>query len=328
LSNQMKAILYTRYGSPEVLSVGECEKPTVKPDELLIRVQAAEATKSDCEMRSFHFAVAWFYLPLRIALGWTKPKNPILGGYFAGEVVSMGEDVKDFSLGDRVFGSAGFGMGAYGQFLALSDASSIAPIPSNLSFEEAAAVPLGGFNALHYLRRANIQKGDRVLVNGAGASIGTFAVQIAKLMGAEVTAVDSAIKETMLREIGADHFVDYASEDFTQSDEFYDVIFSVVAGASYAGCIKRLKPKGCYLLANPRMSDMLRSIFTTKFTDKSVLFAFAGEKKEELLALKEMIEAGEIKPVIDKVYSMAEAQEAHRRVEAELRIGSTVISLQ
>jgi len=328
LSNQMKAILYTRYGSPGVLSVGECEKPTVKPNELLIKVGAAEATKSDCEMRSFHFAVSWFYLPLRIALGWSKPKNPILGGYFAGEVVAMGEDVKDFSLGDKVFGSAGFGMGAYGEFLALSDASSIAPIPTNLSFEEAAAVPLGGFNALHYLRRANIQAGDRVLINGAGASIGTFAVQIAKLMGAEVTAVDSAIKETMLREIGADHFVDYALEDFTQSDELYDVIFSVVAGASYSGCIKRLKPKGRYLLANPRLSDMLKSIFTPKFTDKSVLFAFAGEKKEELLALKEMIEAGGIKPVIDKVYSMAEAPEAHRRVEAELRIGSTVISHQ
>jgi len=324
----MKAILYTRYGSPEVLSVGECEKPTVKPDEILIKVRAAEATKSDCEMRSFQFAVSWFYLPLRIALGLIKPKNPILGGYFAGEVVAMGEQVKAFSPGDRVFGGAGFSMGAYGEFLALSDASSIAPIPSNLSFEEAAAVPLGGFNALHYMRRANIQRGDRVLINGAGASIGTFAVQIAKQMGAEVTAVDSAIKETMLREIGADHFIDYASEDFTKSNEFYDVIFSVVAGASYSGCIKRLKPEGRYLLANPRLSDMLRSVFTTKFTDKSVRFAFAGEKKEELLALKKMIEADEIKPVLDKVYSMAEAPEAHRRVEAERRIGSTVISLQ
>jgi len=178
------------------------------------------------------------------------------------------------------------------------------------------------------MRRANIQAGDRVLINGAGASIGTFAVQIAKQMGAEVTAVDSAIKESMLREIGADHFVDYALEDFTQNGEFYDVIFSVVAGASYSGCIKRLKPEGRYLLANPRLSDMLRSVFTTKFTDKSVLFAFAGEKKEELLALKKMIEADEIKPVLDKVYSMDEAPEAHRRVEAERRIGSTVISLQ
>ncbi len=324
----MKAILYTRYGGPDVLHVGEIEKPHAADDELLIRVMAAEATKSDCEMRSFEFAVSWFRLPLRLALGITKPRSPVLGGYFAGEVVALGERVQGFKLGDRVFGSAGFGMGAYGQFLALSESQSIAVMPENISFEEASAVPLGGFNALHYLRRANIQPGDRVLVNGAGASIGTHAVQIAKAMGAEVTAVDSGIKKALLHDIGADHFIDYRAEDFTRGQERYDVIFNMVAGLSYRACISCLKPQGRYLMANPRVSDMLRSFFTTKYTDKTAIFAFAGEKKEELLALARMVEAGEIKPAVDKCYSMDEAPEAHHRVETEQRLGSVVISFR
>jgi NADPH:quinone reductase-like Zn-dependent oxidoreductase len=324
----MKAILYTQYGEPEVLHVGEYEKPSPQDHELLIRVMAAEATKSDCELRSFQFAVSWFWLPLRVILGLNKPKNPILGGYFAGEVAAIGKDVKTLEVGDKIYGSAGFTMGAYGEFLALSEASTIGLMPGNLSFEEAAIVPLGGLNALHYMRRAKIQPGERVLINGAGASIGTNAVQIAKAMGAEVTAVDSGIKEAKLRDLGADHFIDYTQEDFSQLDERYDVIFNMVAGASYSGCIRCLTPRGRYLMANPRVSDMLRSAISTKFTDKEVLFAFAGEKKEELSALKQMIEAGQIRPLLDKTYTMAEAPEAHHRVETEQRIGSAVISLR
>ena len=189
-------------------------------------------------------------------------------------------------------------------------------------------MPLGGLNALHFMRKAKIQIGDKVLINGAGGSIGTFAVQIAKAMGAEVTAVDSTIKEEMLRRIGSDHFFDYTKEDFTRSGKTYDVIFNMVAQSSYTDCIKVLKPSGRYLIGNPRISDMIRSFLTSKFTDKMATFAFAGEKKEELLALKEMIEAGKITPVVDKVYSIDQISDAHRRVETEQRLGIVIISIR
>lgn len=324
----MKAIVHTNYGAPDVLQVKDVEKPKPKDDEVLIRVHAAEATKADCEMRSFKFPVKWFWLPLRIMIGITKPKRQVLGGYFAGEVESVGRDVSEFKKGDQVFGSTGLRMGAYGDFVCLPASYTIVPKPNNMSFEEAAAVPLGGLNALHFMRRAKIQDGHKVLVNGAGGSIGTFGVQIAKAMGAEVTAVDSTIKEEMLRRIGADHFCDYTKEDFTKSGQTYDVIFDMVARSSYSGCVKSLNPKGRYLIGNPRIFDMLRSILTSTFTEKTAIFAFAGEKKEELHALKKMIEEGKIRSIVDKIYPVEQAAEAHRRVETEQRLGIVVISLR
>jgi NADPH:quinone reductase-like Zn-dependent oxidoreductase len=307
----MKAVVYTKYGSPDVLQVKEIEKPAPGDDEVLIKVHAAEATKADCELRSFNFPVKWFWLPLRVAMGLLKPKRQVLGGYFAGVVDSVGKNVSKFKQGDQVFGAARLRMGAYGQFLCLPASYTIAPKPYNMNFEEAATVPLGGLNALHFLRKANIRKGEKVLVNGAGGSIGTFGVQIARAMGAEVTAVDSTIKEEMLRRIGADHFFDYSKADFTKSGQTYDVIFDMVARSSYSECIKILNPKGRYLMANPRISDMLRSVLTSLITDKTAVFVFAGEKEEELLALKEMIEQDKIIAVVDKIYPIEQVAEAH-----------------
>jgi NADPH:quinone reductase-like Zn-dependent oxidoreductase len=327
LRKHMKAIVYKRYGPPDVLLIDEVDKPAPRNDEVLIKIFAAEATKSDCEMRSFQFAVKWFWLPLRIGLGIRKPKREILGGYFAGQVESFGKDVSRFSVGDQVFGSAQLRMGSYGEYLCLPSSYTVVPKPQNLSFAEAAAVPLGGFNALHYMRKANIKSGEKVLINGAGASIGTFAVQIAKAMGGEVTAVDSGIKEEMLRSIGADHFIDYSQEDFTKRGQSYDVIFNMVANTSYSACIGALRPGGRYLMGNPRLSDMLRSVFTPLLTDKTVTFTFARETEEELLALKKMIEIGEIRPMVDQVYPMEQAAEAHRRVETEQRLGIIVIAM-
>ncbi len=323
----MKAIVYTEYGTPDVLRLKEVAIPTPKDDEVLIKVHAAEATKADCEMRSFKFAVKWFWLPLRIAMGILKPKKQILGGYFAGEVDSVGKDVTKFKKGDQIFGSAKLRFGAYGEYMCLPENYTIVPKPNNVSFEEAAAIPLGGLNALHFLRKANIQDGEKVLVNGAGGSIGTFGVQIAKAMGAEVTAVDSTIKKEMLLQIGADHFFDYTKEDFAKSGQKYDVIFDIVAKSSYTNCIKVLNLKGRYLIANPRISDMLRSILTSMFTDKTAVFIFAEEKEEELLALKRMIEENKIKSTVDKIYSLEQVAEAHRRVETEQRLGVVVISM-
>ena len=325
--NLMKAIVYTKYGAPDVLQVKEVEKPKPRDGEILIRIHAAEATKADCELRSFNFAVKWFWLPLRIAMGITRPKNQILGGYFAGEIESVGKDVSKFKKGDRIFGTTKLRMGSYGEYVCLPANYTIVPKPHNLTFEEAAAVPLGGLNALHFFRKANIRNGEKVLINGAGGSIGTFGVQIAKAMGAEVTAVDSTIKEEMLRQIGADHFFDYTTEDFTKSGQTYDVIFSMVAKSSYSECLKALKPKGRYLMANPRISDMLRSVLTSKFTDKTAIFVFAGEEVEELLTLKNMIEEGKIQSIVDKIYPLEQAAEAHRRVETEQRLGPVVISV-
>jgi NADPH:quinone reductase-like Zn-dependent oxidoreductase len=321
----MKAILYNRYGTADVLHVGEVERPTPRGDEILIRVCAAEATKSDCEMRSFDFQVKWFTWSLRIMLGISKPKKQILGGYFSGVVEEVGENVSRFSKGDEVFGCARLRLGAYGQFMCLPANFTIVPKPSNVNFKQASAIPLGGLNALHFMRRANISKGEKVLINGAGGSIGVYGVQIAKAFGAEVTAIDSAIKEEMLRRIGADHFIDYAKEDFTKAGQTYDVIFSMVAKSSFSPLIKALNPGGRYLMANPKISDMLRGTLISALTDKKVVFAFAGEKEEELLTLKEMIEDGKIAPIVDKVYTMEQAAAAHRRVEAEERLGSTVI---
>jgi NADPH:quinone reductase-like Zn-dependent oxidoreductase len=324
----MKAIVYEEYGPPDVLQVKEVEKPTPKDDEILIKVQAAEVTKADCEMRSFKFQVKWFWLPLRVAFGLTRPKRQILGGYFAGEVASVGKKVSKFKRGDQIFGATRLRLGAYAEFVSLPDSYTLVPKPRNISFEEAAAAPLGGLNSLHFLRKAKIQKGEKVLINGAGGSIGTFGVQIAKAMGAEVTAVDSAIKEEMLRRIGADHFIDYAREDFSNSGQTYDVIFSMVANSSYSKCINALNPGGRYLMANPRIVDMLRSLFTSRFTEKTSMFAFAGEREEELFAIKKMIEDGEINSIVDKIYPCEQAAQAHRRVEAEQRLGAVVLSLK
>jgi NADPH:quinone reductase-like Zn-dependent oxidoreductase len=310
IEKRLKAITYSNYGPPGVLELKEVEKPVPKDDEVLIRVRAVEATKSDCEMRSFKFAVKWFWLPLRI-----------------GEVEALGKDVTEFSTGDQVFGAAGLKLGAYGEYVALPAKFTIVAKPGNMTFAESAAVPLGGLNALHFMRLARIQPGDKVLINGAGGSIGAHAVQIAKSMGAEVTAVDSTIKEDLLRRIGADHFIDYTKENFTAMGRTYDVIFDMVAGSSYAASIRALVPNGRYLTANPRLSVMFRSVFTSRFSEKTARFAFAQEAREELLTLRQMIEDEKIGSIVDRVYPMEQAADAHSRVETEQRLGAVVIAI-
>ncbi len=323
----MKAIVYKNYGPPEVLTVADVKTPTPKANEVRIRVYAAEATKADCEMRSFRYAVKWFWLPLRLAIGVFSPRNPILGGYLAGEIEALGANVQNYKVGERVFACAKLGFGAYGQFVCLPADGTIVPLPQNLSFAQAAAVPLGGLNALHFLRKARLKAGESVLINGAGGSIGNFAVQIAKTWGATVTAVDSAHKEDILRRIGAKHFIDYEREDFTKNKIRYDVIFDMVPSSSYSACMALLKPNGRYVMGNPSLLKMLRSPLASKFSNKQALFAFAGETVEELHELKEMIEAEKITPTVDNIYSMSEAVAAHYRVQTEQRVGSVVISM-
>ena len=323
----MKAIVYREYGAPDVLQLAEVDEPKPKNDEILIRVRAAEVTKTDCELRSFRFPVKWFWLPLRLVLGVLRPRRPILGGYFSGEVEAVGDAVKKFKPGDAVYGSSQLRLGAYGEFLCVPASYTVVPKPTKMTFEEAAAVPLGGLNALHFMRLADIRAGDTVLVNGAGGSIGTFAVQIAKTMGAEVTAVDGAHKEETLRRLGADRFIDYATEDFAAGDEAYDVIFNMVARRSFSSCMAALKPGGRYLTANPKLSDMLRSALPLNRSGKKAIFAFAREKPEELRDLTAMIEQGKVTATVDQTFPMDQVAEAHRRVETEQRLGSIVLTV-
>jgi len=278
-------------------------------------------------MRSFNFPVKWFAFPLRLAIGITRPRKKILGGYFSGVVEAVGSKVTKFQAGDEVFGATRLLFGAYGEYLAIPDSYTLAFKPVNTSFEEAAGIPLGGLNALHFLRKAEIKAGEKVLINGAGGSIGTFGVQIAKTMGAEVTVVDSGIKEEMLRGIGADHFIDYEKTNFRECEAKYDVIFDMVASSPLEESVDALSPGGRYVTANPTFKKMTSANGIFKRTGKKVIFVFAGETEEELLTLKSMVESGEIQTTLDKTYSMGQAADAHRRVETEQRLGVVVISI-
>jgi NADPH:quinone reductase-like Zn-dependent oxidoreductase len=320
----VKAVVHHRYGGPDVLHVADVPAPAPGDREILIRVRAAEATKSDCEFRSFRFPVRWLWLPLRLAVGITRPRRHILGGYLAGEVVSMGGQVTGFAPGDQIYGCAGLRLGGYGEFAVLPADAAIAPKPRNMTFAEAAAVPLGGLNALHFMRRANIQPGEQVLINGAGGSIGAHAIQIARAMGAQVTAVDHPAKEELVRRLGADDFHDYTAGDVTGTGRRFDVIFDMVARSPYRRLLDMLKPGGRYLNGNPRLSVLLRSALTRR---RTAIVTFAPETTEGLRALTDMIEKGAVGSIVDRVYPMEEAATAHRRVETEQRLGAIVITL-
>jgi NADPH:quinone reductase-like Zn-dependent oxidoreductase len=323
----MKAICYAHYGDPDVLHLEDVPAPEPGPGEVLVKVRAAEATKADCELRSFRYAVKWFWLPLRLAIGVRRPRRRILGGYFSGEIAALGPGVTGFAVGQAVFGSAGLRLGAYAEYVALPADAAIAPKPRNMTFAEAAAVPLGGLNALHFMRLARVAPRDVVLVNGAGGSIGLHAVQIARAMGADVIGVDHGIKEALVRRMGAGDFVDYTRVDFTAGGRRVDVLFDMVPTSDFAACIRALRPGGRYLCGNPRLSVMARSVVTTRFTDKTARFAFARETRAELEALRDMVERGDIGPIVDRVYTMAQAADAHRLVESERRVGAVVIEI-
>ncbi len=323
----MKAVVQDRYGPPEVLAIREVPRPEPRAGEVLIRVRAVEVTKADVELRRFRFAVKWFWLPLRLAVGVRRPRRRALGVYFSGVIEALGAGVSGFEPGDEVFGCTRLRASACAEYVALPARFTIVAKPDNMTFEEAAAVPLGGLNALHFLRLAKVQPGERVLVNGAGGAIGAYAVQIAKAMGAEVTAVDIGRKEAGVRCFGADHFIDYTQQDFSRAGQAYDVVFDMVPDSSYSGCMLALTPDGRYLCGNPRLSDMVRCALTNRFSRRRAHFAFAAETREELAALKALIERGEIGSIVDSVYPLAEVAAAHRRVEAEQRVGAIVISI-
>jgi 2-desacetyl-2-hydroxyethyl bacteriochlorophyllide A dehydrogenase len=322
----MKAIIFTQYGAPDVLQLTEVTKPTPRDNEVLIRIDATTVTAGDCELRSFKIPL-FIWLPLRLYMGLRKPRKHILGQELAGEIEAAGKDVKRFRKGDQVFAATGFSFGAYAEYICLPEDGVLAIKPATMTCEEAAAVPVGGLEALHFLRKGNIQSGQKVLIIGAGGSIGTFAVQLAKSYGAEVTGVDSTEKLEMLRSLGADHIIDYTQEDFTTNGQTYDVIFDVMGKSSFSRSIRSLKPDGRYLLSNAGLSQMVRGRWTSMRSSKKVIVGAASAKTEDLLILKELIEAGKIHSVIDRRYPLEHIAEAHRYVDTGHKKGNVVITV-
>lgn len=326
----MKAIVWTAYGPPEVLELRDVEKPAPADNQVLIKIHATTVTAGDCETRRLALPL-WIRLPMRFYVGFDKPKRmTILGQELAGEIEAVGKDVTRFKPGDQVFAATGPGLGGYAEYICLPEVpedGALATKPANMSFEEAAAVPFGGLEALHFLKKANIQPGESILINGAGGTIGTFAVQLARYYGAEVTAVDSAGKFDMLRAIGADHVIDYTREDFARSGRTYDVIMDVIGKSSFSGSMRSLAPNGRYLLVNPRVSHMFRGLWSSMTSNKRVIAGAASRTAQDLEFLKQLIEAGRLKTVIDRCYPLEQTAEAHRRAEAGGKKGNLVITV-
>jgi NADPH:quinone reductase-like Zn-dependent oxidoreductase len=333
----VKAIVCTEFGPPDVLQLKEVAKPTPKEDEILIRIYATSVNYGDLVARNFKdISPREFNMPFplwlisRIFFGLRKPKITILGSEFAGEIAAVGKDVKSFMQGDQVFGYLGQSMGAYAEYLCMPEDGVLARKPTNMTYEEAAVVPMGAIMALFLLReKGNIQPGQKVLINGASGSIGSAAVQLAKAhFGAEVTGVCSTPRLNFVKSLGADKVIDYTKEDFTQSGETYDLIFDVLGKSSWSRCKGALSQNGRYLLASFKMRALLQMLWTSITSSKKVICAFAPGSTEDLLSVKELIEVGKIKAIIDRRFPLEQTADAHRYVESGLKEGHIAITMQ
>lgn len=321
----MRAIVATKYGPPEVLRLEEVEKPTPKDNEILVKVHATTVNAGDCRMRSFTVP-PMFWLPARIALGFRKPRNPIFGMELAGEVEAVGKDVKRFKTGDQVFASTfKDNFGAYAEYKCLPEDGAVVKKPNKMTFEEAATLSIGASTALFYLKKGNIQHGQKVLIYGASGSVGSFAVQLAKYFGAEVTGVCSTMNLQMVRSLGADKVIDYRQEDFTKNGEIYDIIFDTVGKTTLPQCKSLLTNKGYYLHTGMLGSE-LKVLWYSLTTDKKVIGGTAVTRTEDLVFLKELVETGRLKPVIDRYYPLEQMVEAHRYVDHGRKKGNVVIT--
>jgi NADPH:quinone reductase-like Zn-dependent oxidoreductase len=319
----MKAIVYTEYGSPDVLQLKEVAKPTPRDNEVLIRIVATTVAVEDPGIRA------------RPGLnGFLKPKKSILGFYLAGEVEAVGKDVKRFKKNDKVYGNTGLGLlGTYAEYICMPEEGALAIKPANITYEEAAALPNGALTALPFLRdKGNIQSGQKVLINGSSGAVGTFAVQLAKYFGAEVTGVCSTTNIELVKSLGADTVIDYTKEDFTKNGQTYDIIFDTVGKRSFSSFKNSLTENGIYLTTVPSPATFLQMLWTSKAGGKKVGIAATGlrpssEKTRELVFLNGLIEAGKIKAVIDRSYPLEQMAEAHRYVEGGHKKGNVVITI-
>lgn len=320
----MKAVICTKYGSPEVLKLMDVKKPVPKDDEILIKVHATTVTSGDVRIRGF-IVPASFWIPARLALGLRSPKINILGAELSGVVEAVGSDVTKFNVGDEVFAYPGHHGGGDAEYTTMKEDSAVAIKPKNLTFEEAAAVAFGGNTALHFLKQANIKEGDRILIYGASGSVGTYAVQLAKYFKAEVTGVCSTANTELVRNLGADHVIDYIKEDFTKNGEDYDVIFDAVGKIPVADTVKSLKKGGTYLQVVSTPSVSLKMYWISMRTGQKLIGGTAVPDTKNLEFLRELVENGNIRPQIDRIYSLDEIVEAHRYVEDGHKKGNVVV---
>jgi NADPH:quinone reductase-like Zn-dependent oxidoreductase len=331
----MKAVICTKYGPPEVLQLKELEKPAPKDNEMRVRIHATSVNYGDLVARNFKdISPQEFNMPFllwviaKLSFGLTTPNIKILGSEFAGEIESVGRDVKSFKQGDRVFGYLGQTMGAYAEYICIPEGSVLAVIPDNMTYEEAAVVPYGAIMALNLLKKGNLQPGQKVLINGASGGIGSAAVQLARYFGAEVTGVCGTPRLEFVKSLGAHKVIDYTKEDFTQNGETYDLIFDILGKSSFSRCRKSLKQNGRYLLASFKMKQLFQMLWTSMSGSKKVICAIAPGSLEDLKSVKELIETGKIKAIIDRSYPLEQAAEAHSYVEKGFKKGNVVITLE
>ncbi len=324
----MRAVVYDRYGPPDVLRLEDVERPVPKDDEVLIKIHATTVNRLDCATREANrrsgLAVS---LLSRLITGLRRPKQRILGSELAGEVEAVGAAVSEFAVGDHVFGLTGLGFGAHAEFTCMRESARMAHKPASMSFEEAAAICDGGLNALWCLTRADLGKEQRILIYGASGAIGTAGVQLAKYFGADVTAVCNTKNLELVRSLGADRVIDYTQEDFTKNGQTYDVIFDAVGKHSFKRCKGSLKRGGKYL-ATDGFRNLILTLWTSRIGDKRVIFQIPPRyKKKDVVFLKELIEAGRYRAVIDRRYPLEDVVEASRYVETEQKTGNVVLTV-
>ncbi|EEM30949.1 Alcohol dehydrogenase, zinc containing [Bacillus thuringiensis serovar thuringiensis str. T01001] len=302
----MKAIICTKYGPPNVLQLQNVEKPKPKKNEVLVKIHATSVSTGDCRIRGFNSPLL-FWIPMRIILGFRKPRKPILGVELSGEIEDIGSDVTQFKKGDPVFALTELNLGGYAEYTCVHESGLIALKPTNVTYEEAAVIPFGGTSALHFLRKGQIKKGQQVLIYGASGSVGTAAVQLAKYFGATVTAICSSSNFDLVTALGADNVIDYMKEDFTKRGDHYDIIFDAVGKYNKSLCTDALMPNGKYVSVNGMMAKV---------------------SKEDMNLLKQLAETEKLKPVIDRTYRLEEVVEAHTYVEMGHKKGNISITLK
>lgn len=319
----MKAVIYTKYGPPEVLQLKEVEKPTPKDNEVLIKIQTTTVNRTDCGFRRSE------YLIVRFFSGLFRPQKNILGSEMAGEIEAVGKDVRTFKPGDQVFGLNTFNFGTHAEYVCIPEKGSITTKPKNMSFEEAAAVCDGLMLAINYIRKIDFKKEQRILINGASGSIGSACVQLAEYYGANITAVCNTKNIELVKSLGAEKVIDYTKEDFTKDDEMYDVVIDAVGKSSFFRCKKLLRPGGIYF--STELGFLSQNIFLALLTpiisNKKVKFPIPKDSKEDIVFFKELIEAGKYKAVIDRSYPLEQIIEATRYVESGQKTGNVVITI-